>query len=93
MHDEPVLVAVDAALRSPSFCPCGESLTIGQHDGALWLECPARTRPSRLPAPIAAVVRDILHDRRFVIEVPEVAASASPTSRPGSARRPLPTAC
>ena len=70
MHDDTVLVAIDAALRFPAFCACGNNLTIAVHDDAAWLECASLAEPSRLPAPFAGLVRAILHDRSFVIEVP-----------------------
>jgi len=70
MHDDSVLVAIDAALRSPAFCGCGDSLTIAVHDDAAWLECASFAKPSRLPS----VLREMLHDRRFVVEIPRPAA-------------------
>jgi len=70
MHDDSVLVAIDAALRSPAFCGCGNSLTIAIHDDAAWLECVSLAEPSRLPS----VIRGVLHDRTFVIDTPEPAA-------------------
>ncbi len=76
MHDDTVLVAIDAALRSPAFCACGNNLTIAIRDDAAWLECASLAGPTRLPAPVARVVRTMLHDRKFVIEVPPVAGPA-----------------
>jgi hypothetical protein len=73
MHDDSVLVAIDAALRSPSFCGCGDSLTIAIHDDAAWLECASLAKPSRLPS----VLREVLHDRRFVIDTPAPVARAA----------------
>jgi hypothetical protein len=70
MRDDSVLVAIESAFRSPAFCGCGNSLTIAVHEDAAWLECRSLTQPSRLPA----IVRLMLHDRRFVIEVPPVVA-------------------
>ncbi len=78
MHDDSVLVAIDAALRSPAFCACGNNLTIALHDDAAWLECASLSEPTRLPAPLAKVVRTMLHDRRYVIEVPPMVAPAEP---------------
>jgi hypothetical protein len=69
MHDDSVMVAIDAALASSALCDCGDSLTITSGDDAIWLECVRRREPSRLPAPIASIVRDLLHDRRFVIDL------------------------
>ena len=73
MHDDSVLVAIDAAFSSPAMCSCGDSLVITTRDGAVWLECVRRQGPSRLPAPLASIVRDMLHDRRFVIDLPAAA--------------------
>lgn len=70
MHDDTVLVAIEAALRYPAYCACGRNLTIATRDGAAWLECAAFAKPSRLPGPVASIVRTLLHDRSFVIEVP-----------------------
>ena len=83
MHDDSILVAIDAALRSPAFCACGNNLTIAVHDDAAWLECASLAKPSRLPS----VIREVLHDRRFVIDTPapvarvEGCASAAPSLR------------
>ena len=73
MHDDSVLVAIDAALSSPAMCACGDSMTVTTQDDAVWLECVRRQGPSRLPAPIASFVRGALHDRRFVIDLPAAA--------------------
>ncbi len=70
MHDDSVLVAIDAALRFPAFCACGNNLSIAMHDDAAWLECAAFAKPSRLPGRVASIVRTLLHDRSFVIEIP-----------------------
>ena len=70
MHDDSVLVAVDAALRSPSFCTCGNNLTIAVRDDVVWLECASFAQPSRLRGAVSRFVRSLLHDRRFVIEIP-----------------------
>jgi hypothetical protein len=72
MHDDSILVAIDAALRSPAFCGCGNSLTIAVHDDAAWLECLSLGKPSRLPS----IVRKMLHDRTFVIDTPPAVQSA-----------------
>jgi hypothetical protein len=79
MHDDTVLVAIDAALRSPAFCACGNTLTIAVHDGAAWLECPTFAAPSRLPAAVSRILRDLGHDRRRIIELP--AAEGAGTDR------------
>jgi hypothetical protein len=96
MHDDSVLVAIDAALRSPSFCGCGDTMTITVRDDAVWLECAALSAPSRLPAPVASFVRSMLHDHRFVVDIPGAAVTAvapipglaSAPARPG---RTVPT--
>ena len=79
MHDDSVLVAIDAALRSPSFCGCGNSLTIAVHDDAAWLECASFAQPSRLPS----ILREMLHDRRYVVETPR--PMAQPAGRGATA--------
>ena len=78
MHDDSVLVAIDAAFQAPSFCTCGKTLDIGVHDGAAWLECPTYASSTRLPAPVASMVRGMLHDRRFVIRIGASLVSAPP---------------
>ncbi|HYO42876.1 MAG TPA: hypothetical protein VES19_06715 [Candidatus Limnocylindrales bacterium] len=67
MHDNSFLVAIDAALRSPAFCGCGNSLTVAVHGDAAWIECSSLARPSRLPS----ILRQVLHDRSFLIEAPQ----------------------
>lgn len=86
MHDDSVLVAVDDATRTPNFCNCGKYLAVVEGDEAMWLECPTYAQPSRLPASLAKAVRMTLHDRRFVVEIPEalrqpVTASTAKASR------------
>ncbi len=71
MHDDSVLVAIDDATRTPNFCNCGKYLAVVQAEDAMWLECPTYTQPSRLPDSLAKAVRTFLHDRRFVVEIPE----------------------
>jgi hypothetical protein len=78
MNDVPVLEAIDAALSRPTFCTCGEYLTVAIHGDAAWLECPAFARPSRLPAAVSSLVRDLLHDSRLITQMP--------APRPGKAR-------
>jgi hypothetical protein len=91
MHDDSVLVAIDEALRSPAFCACGSNLTIAIRGNAAWLECTAFSRPSRLPKPLATFVNEMLHDRRFVIELPApVPGEALPAARPAAATRTAP---
>ena len=75
MHDDSVLVAIEAALAHPAFCGCGDNLTIRVHADGAWLECASLGRPSRLPRPIAGIARS-LHDRRFVIDLPASEAAA-----------------
>jgi len=72
MHDDSVLVAVEAALSRPAFCGCGTYLTLNTHDGALWLECAQFEAPSRLPDGVSYFLRWLAHERRHVIELPEV---------------------
>lgn len=82
MHDDSVLVAIEAALHSPAWCACGDILTISVHDGAAWLECPAYAAPSRLPAMVSGFLRDLGHDRRRVVEVPGTWGEPSDKLRP-----------
>jgi len=77
MHDDSILAAIDAALRSPTFCACGNNMTIGVHDDAAWLECATFSYPSRLPTRISQFVRRFMHDHRFIVSVP-AASSALP---------------
>jgi len=71
MHDDSILVAVEDALRRPAFCACGNPQHLETRDGAIWLECGAFDRPTRLPAGLALLIRDFGHDRKFVVELPE----------------------
>jgi hypothetical protein len=87
MHDDSVLVAIDAALRSPAFCGCGNNLTIAVHSDGAWLECATFASPTRLPARIAPFVRSLLHDRRFVVDVPAVATGQAASSTPAARSR------
>lgn len=70
MHDDSALVAIDAALHSPAYCACGESLEVTTRGASVLLECPAFGRPSHLPAALASFLRELLHARRFVSEIP-----------------------
>jgi hypothetical protein len=76
MHDDSVLVAIEAALAHPAYCECGDNLTIRIHGNAAWLECASLGRPSRFPRPIAGFVRS-LHQRRLVAELPEAESLAA----------------
>jgi hypothetical protein len=76
MHDDSVLVAVESALSRPAFCSCGTQMQLSTHDGAVWLECTAFERPSRLPNGLALFVRELGHDRLHVIDLPEIEAPA-----------------
>ena len=67
MRDDSVLAAIEAALRSPAFCACGQNLTIAIRDDAAWLECATLAGPSRLPV----FIREALHDRSWVVDLPE----------------------
>ena len=88
MNENSVLVAIEAALRSPAFCACGETLDLSAHDDVLWLECRTFSRPSRLPAAVAAFLREGFHDRRFVSDLPAEEAAEAATEQPA---RPLGT--
>lgn len=77
MRDDSVLVAVEDALRRPAYCGCGSPQRIETHDGAIWLECVAFERPTRLPKGLALFVRDIAHERKHVIDLPETEAAAA----------------
>lgn len=85
MHENnAALVAIDAVLRTTQWCTCGKVLDLVAHGNGLWLECSAFAGPSRLPAPLAHVVRDLLHERSFVLELPEaevVVPAAAPAAR------------
>jgi len=72
MHDDSVLVAVEAAFSRPAYCGCGTHLSLNTHDGALWLECAQFEAPSRLPDGVAHFLRELAHERRHVIDLPEV---------------------
>jgi len=76
MHDDSVLVAVETALSKPAFCGCGTYLNLNTHDGAVWLECPTFGAPSRLPANVVHVWREIAHERRYVVGLPEADVAA-----------------
>jgi hypothetical protein len=86
MHDDSVLVAVDDATRTPTFCNCGKYLAVVEADDAMWLECPVYAEPSRLPASITKAMRTILHDRRFVVEIPEALRRPAPAATARSSR-------
>lgn len=77
MRDDSVLAAIDQALETPTFCVCGKVLMLRVHDGAAWLECEAFSAPTRTPVAITAILRPLFHDRRFVVEVPELVAAAA----------------
>ena len=71
MHDDSILVAIEAALSRSAFCNCGTQLHLVTHDGAAWLECVAFERPSRLPSSLALLLRELTHDREHVVDLPE----------------------
>jgi hypothetical protein len=87
MHDDSVLVAIDDATRRPRFCNCGSYLAVVTTQDALWLECPAYTAPTRLPAAVASVIRSILHDREFVVEIPEALRTPVAPAKADAAKR------
>jgi hypothetical protein len=91
MHDDSLLVAIDAALRSPASCACGKNLTVAIREDAAWLECVAFAAPSRLPTPVATFVRETLHDRSFLIEAPQPVAVATARVPRASAVRAVPS--
>ena len=71
MHDDSVFVAIEDATRTPNICNCGKYLAVVESTDAMWLECPTFKQPTRLPAAVASAVRSFLHDRTFVVEIPE----------------------
>ncbi len=92
MYENSVLVAIETALRSPTFCACGSTLDLKSHDDSLWLECDALSKPSRLP--LMKFLRDGLHDRHFVADLPEPEATPVPAEQLGRglrAARPVAT--
>jgi len=94
MHDDSILVAIEDALRSSSFCQCGKSFGVTNHDDAMWLECHVFERPSRLPAPVAGFLRSLMHERTFVVAIPaELAETPAAAARAPKAKRvPAPAA-
>ena len=42
----------------------------------MWLECPTFAAPSRLPANVAHFLRDLTHERRRLVDLPEPDAVA-----------------
>ena len=76
MHDDSVLLAVESALSRPAFCNCGDQLRLATRDHALWLECPAFEAPSRLPGGVMHVLRELIHERRHVVDLPELEPEA-----------------
>lgn len=71
MRDDSILVAVEDATRNPRFCTCGNYLAVVETDDAMWLECPTYAQPSRLPAKVASLLRSVIHDRVFIVAIPE----------------------
>ena len=68
MHDDSVLVAVEAALpTTPRFCVCGRQVVVAIHDDAVWVECPTLGTAG---GPLA-FLRSWIHDREFLVQVPE----------------------
>lgn len=68
MNEIRTLEAIDDALRGPSWCACGEHLALVEREDGLWLSCPAFSRASRLPHALSEPMRELLHDRRFVVD-------------------------
>ncbi len=87
MNDETLLIAIDDALGASSLCSCGKELRPVERDRTVWLECPAFTMPSRLPARVAAFFLESAHDRRPVAALPS-SPSLVP-STPASAQTPV----
>ena len=61
------LESIDDATRNPTFCACGEPLSLIVREDDLWLSCPVFDAPSRLPQALREPVRRLLHDRSFVV--------------------------
>jgi hypothetical protein len=70
MRDDTVLIAVEQALSGPASCGCGAPMHLAARNEAIWLECDAFERPSRLPARLAGLVRVLRHERVHVVDLP-----------------------
>ena len=70
MQSESTMSVIEAAVQSIDCCPCGAGLDVVSHGGGLWLECRTYAEPSRLPGWLALALRDLVHERRFVIDDP-----------------------
>ena len=70
MRDDSVLIAVEHALSEPAFCGCGAPMHLEARNEAIWLECEAFERPSRLPDSLASLVRVLAHERVHVVDLP-----------------------
>ena len=69
MYDLRTLEAIDDALQTPMACGCGKRLTIVERHDNIWLACPDRYGPSRLPSLLRKPIRNLFHgDRLFVAE-------------------------
>ena len=89
MHNESTMAVIEAAVLSIDCCPCGNGLDIVSHAGGLWLECRTYAQPSRLPGWLALALRDLVHERRFVVDDPgSVEAEETTPPRPAGASGP-----
>jgi hypothetical protein len=88
MPSESTMAVIEAAVQSIEYCPCGNGLDIVSHGGGLWLECRTYANPSRLPGWLAVALRDLVHERRFVVDDPGTVEAAEATTRPVGASRP-----
>lgn len=87
MRHDTLLVAIEAALRTPTLCPCGETMDIAARDGSLWLECRSFGAPSRLPARFVDTFRSLVHARSYVC--PDAPDEAEPETVVSPARVPV----
>lgn len=91
MNDETLLFAIDDVFGASTLCACGKELRIAQHDGTVWLECPAYAGPTRFPARLAFFFRETTHDRRPVGALPTASTPATAgTPVPAPVARPVP---
>jgi hypothetical protein len=90
MNDDSILFAIDDAAGASTLCACGKELRVTQHDGTVWLECPAYAGPTLFPARLAFFFREATHDRRPVGALPTAPTRATAgVSHPASVARPV----
>jgi hypothetical protein len=77
MRDDTVLIAVRQALSGPALCGCGTPMHLEARNEAIWLQCDAFDRPSRLPDKVASLVRVLAHERVHVVDLPTDEALAA----------------